>query len=118
MDAASWDQRYAEKELVWSTAPNQFVVDQITALIARRSGDITNARALDLAGGEGRNALWLAEQGFDTELVEFSAVALDKAQAIAQKRGVTLTTTLADVTKQPALAPADLVLVCYLQLAN
>lgn len=118
MDAASWDQRYAEIELVWSTAPNRFVVDQVTALIAKRSGDITNARALDLAGGEGRNALWLAEQGFDTELVEFSAVALEKAQTIAQKRGVALVTTLADVTKKPALKPADLVLVCYLQLAN
>jgi SAM-dependent methyltransferase len=71
---------------------------------------------VDLAGGEGRNAIWLAEQGWDAELVEFSAVAIEKAAAIAHHRGVALRTTLADVTAAPALEPADLVLVCYLQL--
>lgn len=108
MDAAGWDERYAATELVWSRGPNAFVVEQLA--------DLPPGRAIDLAGGEGRNAIWLAEQGWESELVEFSAVALEKARALAAQRGVTLTTTLADATAAPALAPADLVLVCYLQL--
>jgi SAM-dependent methyltransferase len=113
IDAAAWDERYAASGLVWSNGPNQFVVDQVSDLLADRGA----GRALDLAGGEGRNALWFAEQGWESELVEFSAVALEKAAAIAESRGVALRTTLADVTAEPALEPADLVLVCYLQLA-
>jgi len=110
MDARSWDERYAASELVWSAGPNVFVVEQV--------GDLAPGRAIDLAGGEGRNALWLAEQGWDAELVEFSAVALEKAAAIAHHRGLALRTTLADVTAAPALDPAELVLVCYLQLTS
>ena len=113
MDAAAWDERYAASELIWSAGPNRFVVEQVTTHLV----GVGPGRALDLAGGEGRNAVWLAEQGWATELVEFSAVALEKAEAIAHERGVVLTTTLADVTAAPPLAPADLVLVCYLQPA-
>ena len=108
MDAAAWDERYAARGLVWAAGPNTVVVDEVAGL--------TPGRAIDLAGGEGRNALWLAEQGWDAELVEFSGVALEKARAIAEQRGVTVTTTLADATAGPDLRPADLVLVCYLQL--
>ena len=93
---------------MWSVGPNAFVVEQVAGRIP--------GRALDLAGGEGRNAIWLAEQGWDVELVEFSAVAIEKAGAIAHQRGVALRTTLADVTTGPTVDPADLVLVCYLQL--
>jgi len=112
IDASAWDERYAASELVWSAGPNAFVVEQVTTHL----DDRVPGRAIDLAGGEGRNAIWLAEQGWDAELVEFSAVALEKAAAIARSRDVALTTTLADVTAEPALGPADLVLVCYLQL--
>jgi SAM-dependent methyltransferase len=108
MDASSWNERYAASELVWSAGPNAFVVEHASGL--------PPGRAIDLAGGEGRNAIWLAEQGWDTELVEFSTVAIEKAAAIAHHRGIELRTTLADVTAAPALEPADLVLVCYLQL--
>ena len=110
IDAAGWDERYKKSDLVWSAGPNTFVVEQVAGLAP--------GRAIDLAGGEGRNAIWLAEQGWDAELVEFSAVAIEKAAAIAHHRGVPLRTTLADVTSAPALEPADLVLVCYLQLPN
>jgi SAM-dependent methyltransferase len=116
MDAEAWDTRYAASDLVWSAEPNAFVVEQVKDLQARRPSEDAPRRALDLAGGEGRNAIWLAEHGWDVELVEFSAVALEKAGAMAHARDVTITTTLADVTAEPALDPADLVLVCYLQL--
>ena len=108
MDAATWDDRYRDRELVWGAGPN--------ALAAAETADLPPGRMLDLAGGEGRNAIHLAERGWDAEVVEFSEVALAKARELAASRGVTITTTLADVTAAPALAPADLVLICYLQV--
>ena len=108
MDAATWDDRYRDRELVWGTGPN--------ALVAAETADLPPGRMLDLAGGEGRNAIHLAEQGWDAEVVEFSEVALEKARGLAASRGVTIATTLADVTAAPDLAPADLVLICYLQV--
>lgn len=108
MDAAGWDARYREKELVWSAGPNRFVEAE--------AEDLPSGRALDLAGGEGRNSIWLASRGWDVELVEFSGVALEKARQLAAHAGVELTLTEADLTAEPALEPADLVLVIYLQL--
>lgn len=108
MDAASWDERYRDRELVWSAGPNAFVAEQLA--------DHPRGRALDLAAGEGRNALWLAEQGFEVEAVEFSPVAIDKGRALAAHRGVAVTFTLADLTAPLVLAPADVVLLAYLQL--
>jgi SAM-dependent methyltransferase len=108
MDASDWDERYSGSDLVWSTTPNLFVVEEAAGL--------TPGRVLDLAGGEGRNAIWFAARGWDAELVEFSDVALQRGRALATERGVSITTTLADVTAAPPLAPANLVLLCYLQL--
>lgn len=108
MDAASWDERYRERELVWSAEPNVFVAEQVRGL--------TPGRALDLAAGEGRNAIWLAEQGFDVEAVEFSTVAIDKGRRLAAHRGVEVRWRHADLTRDVALDPADLVVLAYLQL--
>ncbi len=108
MDATAWDERYADQELVWSKGPNVFVAEHASGL--------PPGRALDLAGGEGRNAIWLARQGWTVELVEFSRVALDKAAALADHAGVSLDLTLGDVTAPPVSEPADLVLLAYLQL--
>ncbi len=108
MDAASWDERYRSSELVWSAGPNASVAEQLA--------DLPPGRALDLAAGEGRNALWLAERGFEVEAIEFSAVALDKLRSLAEHRGVTVTCTLGDLTEDLGLAPADVVLIAYLQV--
>ena len=108
MDAATWDDRYRDRELVWGAGPN--------ALVAAETADLPPGRMLDLAGGEGRNAIHLAEHGWEAEVVEFSEVALAKARELAASRGVTIATTPADVTAAPDLAPADLVLICYLQV--
>ena len=70
MDADGWNRRYAEKELVWSAGPNRF--------LAAEAADLAPGRALDLACGEGRNALWLAEQGWRVTAVDFSGVAVEK----------------------------------------
>lgn len=108
MDAATWDERYAGADLVWSAGPNAFVAEQLA--------DQPRGRALDLAAGEGRNAIWLAEQGFEVEALDFSAVAAAKGRELAAHRGVEVTFTVADVTEPFTVAPADVVLVAYLHL--
>ncbi len=109
MDASDWNDRYDQTDLVWSAGPNTFVVDHVSA---RPPG-----RALDVACGEGRNALWLAEQGWDVVGVDFSDVAIDKARRIAQHRGVKVDWRVGDAT-DPSVVDGefDLVLVAYLHL--
>jgi hypothetical protein len=80
MDATDWDARYREQPLVWSAEPNRFV--------ERELGERPPGRALDLAAGEGRNALWLASRGWNVEAVEFSQVAIDKGRRLAEAAGL------------------------------
>ena len=109
MDRHDWDERYAGDELVWSAEPNRFLVAEAEALPA--------GRALDLACGEGRNAVWLAERGWDVTGVDFSNVGLDKARRLAEARGVSAQWELADATEYtPPAAAFDLVIVMYLHL--
>jgi len=109
MDASQWNDRYRDSELVWSAGPNQFV----EAICA----DLPPGRSIDLAAGEGRNALWLAERGWHSTAVDFSDVAIDKMRRIAERRGVDLTGEVADLTTyEPVAAAYDLVLFNYLQL--
>ncbi|MEU9242854.1 class I SAM-dependent methyltransferase [Streptomyces sp. NPDC048385] len=110
MDAASWDERYRGGELVWKADPNRFVAEELAGL--KPSG-----RAVDLAAGEGRNAVWLAERGWEVDAVDFSAVALEKARTLAAERDVRLHTVQADLTLwEPAEATYGLVLIAYLHL--
>ena len=109
MDAAGWNERYAGTDLVWSAGPNVFI-EEICSPLAP-------GRALDLAAGEGRNALWLAERGWKVTAVDFSSVGIDKAHRSAQARGVRLETEVADLTSYvPASEGYDLVLIVYLHL--
>lgn len=111
MDAGAWDDRYRDTELVWSAGPNMFVEQQC--------GDLPVGRSIDLAAGEGRNAIWLAERGWDSTAVDYSPVAIDKARQIAERRGVTITTEVADLASYlPTLGGYDLVVIAYLQLVE
>lgn len=110
MDAAAWDQRYAEAGLVWSVTPNRFVEAECA--------DLQPGRALDLAAGEGRNAIWLARVGWQVTAVDFSAVGLDKGRRLAEEAGVNgVRWVQADATTYVADEPMDLVVIAYLQLA-
>ncbi|MBQ1089434.1 bifunctional 2-polyprenyl-6-hydroxyphenol methylase/3-demethylubiquinol 3-O-methyltransferase UbiG [Streptomyces sp. B93] len=110
MDAAAWDERYRGGELVWKAEPNRFVAEELGGL--KPTG-----RAVDLAAGEGRNAVWLAGLGWEVDAVDFSAVALEKAALQATDRGVRLRTVHADLTLwSPAEGAYDLALIAYLQL--
>lgn len=75
-----WDERYAGSERIWSGAPNPQLVDRATGL---RPG-----RALEVGAGEGADAIWLAGQGWQVTALDVSRVALDKAAAHAEDRGV------------------------------
>ena len=106
MDAHAWDARYADSDLVWSAEPNQFV--------ARECADLAPGSALDLAAGEGRNAIWLARQGWDVTAVDFSQVALDKGAQVAGD--VDVRWVRADATTWQPDRAYDLVVLAYLQL--
>jgi SAM-dependent methyltransferase len=109
MDSADWDRRYAGRELVWTSEPNRFLVQEAESLTA--------ARALDLACGEGRNAVWLAERGWQVTGVEFSAVGIEKARQLAAARGVDVEWVIADLLDyRPDAQGFDLVIAFYLQL--
>lgn len=113
MDRHAWDARYREKELLWTAEPNRFLVDV--------ASDLEPGSALDLAGGEGRNAVWLAERGWRVTVLDWSKVALEKGRTLAEARGVAadvafLETDLLDW--EPARASADLVMVIYLQIPS
>lgn len=106
MDASAWDARYAAADLVWSAGPNQFVESECARL--------SPGRALDLAAGEGRNAIWLAREGWTATAVDFSRVALDKGRLVAGDTAVSW--VCADATGWACEPVFDLVVVAYLQL--
>jgi SAM-dependent methyltransferase len=113
MDARAWDERYAASELVWSSTPNQFVAAELAGL--------TPGRALDLAAGEGRNSLWLADRGWQVTAVDFSLTGLDKGRALQERhehgRDLHIDWVHADaLTYDGGPVPFDLALVAYLQL--
>ena len=108
MDARAWDERYAASELVWSREP--------TRLVAAELADLSPGVAVDLAAGEGRNAIWLASQGWTATAVDFSQVALDKGARLAADAGLDVAWVRADATTWQPPAPVDLVVVAYLQL--
>ena len=106
MDAHDWDERYAASELVWSAGPNRFVEAELA--------DLPPGRALDLAAGEGRNAIWLARRGWEVTAADFSQVALDKGRRLAGDTPVRW--VCADATRWDERSAYDLVVVAYLQL--
>jgi len=109
MGSADWDRRYAGRELLWTARPNRFLVAETEALAP--------GRALDLACGEGRNAVWLAERGWRVTAVDFSGVALAKGRELAAARGVAVDWVRADLLEhRPEPYGFDLVAILYLQL--
>jgi SAM-dependent methyltransferase len=82
-----WEDRFAAPEYIFGTEPNVFLAAQKELLPTR-------GRALAVADGEGRNGVWLAEQGLDVLSIDFSPAAQAKALALAQMRSVTIATEL------------------------
>jgi len=112
VDSQQWDERYAGAEFQWTTRPNQFVEAELAGL--------PPGRALDLAAGEGRNTVWLAERGWRVTAVDFSRVGLEKGRKLSAARGIDdarvdwIVTDLRDY--EPERGAFNLVLIAYLQV--
>ncbi len=106
-----WQQRFAGDEYRFGTAPNAFLKAQASLLSKGKT-------ALAIADGEGRNGVFLAEQGLDVLSLDFSPLAQDKARKLAAARGVTLRVEQADVVNwdYPA-AVYDVVAAIFFQFA-
>lgn len=86
-----WDERYSSAEYVYGTRANDFLATVV--------GRIPLGPVLELGAGEGRNAVFLAEKGYDVTAVDQSAVGLDKAQRLAAERGVQIMTVQTDLVE-------------------
>ncbi len=73
MDSSGWDERYESKAMLWSRTPNTFVESRLR--------DAAPGTGVDVACGEGRNAIWLADQGWEMTAVDFSAVAVERGRS-------------------------------------
>jgi len=111
MQREDWDRRYAAVENLWATRPNRFLVAEARAL--------PPGRALDLACGEGQNAIWLATLGWNVTGIDYSEVAIARARARAERDGVAVDFASADLVEyEPEPGAYDLVLVLYLHIPS
>lgn len=111
MKREDWNRRYSEKDFVWTVDPNRFLTAEVQSL--------SPGSALDLAAGEGRNAVWLAEQGWTVRAVDFSDVGIEKGRRLAAARNVAdkIDFVVADLRDyQFETDRFDLVVLFYLQL--
>ncbi|HLI11256.1 MAG TPA: class I SAM-dependent methyltransferase [Alphaproteobacteria bacterium] len=107
-----WNQRFAGEHYHFGTAPNRFLAAHGHLL---RPGQ----RVLAVADGEGRNGVWLAEQGLDVHAVDFSPNALAKSRRLAAERGVTMTHEQADLSQWTwPDAAFDVVAAIFIQFAG
>jgi SAM-dependent methyltransferase len=113
VDSQQWDERYSSAEFEWTTRPNQFVAAELA--------DLPPGRALDLAAGEGRNTVWLAERGWRVTAVDFSRVGLEKGRKLSAARGVDeaqVDWIVADLRDyEPERDAYDLALIAYFQVS-
>jgi len=105
-----WDQNFSVAGFKYGSAPNAFLVEQAQRL--KPGADV-----LVPGDGEGRNGVWLAQQGHRVTAMDGSTVGLQKAQALAAERGVTIGTVLGDLADwTPAPAAFDAVVLTFVHL--
>jgi hypothetical protein len=105
-----WDQNFAVQGYKYGTAPNAFLVWQAPRLPPQSA-------VLVPGDGEGRDGVWLAQQGHRVTAMDGSSVGLQKAQVLAAERGVPLQTVLGDLSDwAPAPASFDAVVLTFVHL--
>jgi len=90
-DKKKWNKRYNTKEYIYGKEPIKFLKDNINIL--------ARGKALVLAMGEGRNAIFLAENGFDVDGCDISEIAVEKSKLLAKRNNVQLNAFVADLEK-------------------
>jgi cyclopropane fatty-acyl-phospholipid synthase-like methyltransferase len=106
-----WNERYAGEEYFYGTEPNAFLVSQKPLLKSGMS-------CLAVADGEGRNGVWLAEQGLDVLSLDASPVAQAKAQRLAQARGVAMRFEQADLLSWCSEERFDVIAAIFIQFVG
>lgn len=86
-----WNERYSQADYVYGKNPNDFLVEVVQ--------QIPKGRVLCLADGEGRNGVYLAQQGCQVTAVDVSSVGLEKARKLAAERSVEVETIVADLAE-------------------
>ncbi len=106
-----WNERFAQPGYLFGTEPAQFLRDHEQYLSK-------GARALAVADGEGRNSVFLASRGLDVTAMDGSSVAVDKARALAEERGVKVDFNIADIMEWDWQSEAyDLVVAIFIQFS-
>jgi len=111
VDSSYWDDKYSTDEFVYTKLENRFVVEFCS--------ELQGETAIDLAGGEGRNSVYLAKRGWQVENIDFSQVALDKYQNYAEEENVLekcSATCSSALDFVPKTTPVDLGVIAYLQI--
>jgi len=89
-DKEKWDAKYGVSEYITSKEPCEWLNSNAGYLHGK-------GLALDIASGEGRNAIFVAEKGYQTLAIDASAVGLDKTRALAEEKGITIETRVVDL---------------------
>ncbi len=111
MDIIGWDQRYRSKERA-----EEDLQIKPTELVVRTARNLLPGRALDLACGTGRNALWLAREGWNVTAVDGAGAAIEILEERARKENVNIKTVVADLQGgEYTITPFhwDLIAICY-----
>ncbi len=106
-----WDNVFAKHDYHYGTEPNEWIRSGFLEYVLAGDGAPREVLVTELAAGEGRNAVWLAEQGCVVTAVDLSATGLEKARALAAQRGVAVQMVKRDVLGQPTDHPAAHVVV-------
>lgn len=104
-----WDERFSDDEYIYGEAPNDFLLQM--------QPHLPKGRVLCLAEGEGRNAVYLAQLGYEVSAVDSSAVGLKKCRRLAENKGVEVHTILADLqeyTIEPGAWDGIVAIFCHL----
>lgn len=111
MKREDWNRRYAGVDSLWSAKPNRFLVAEVEGLAP--------GRALDLACGEGQNAVWLATLGWDVTAVDYADVAVAKGIERAARAAVAVDFQVGDLLDYvPEARSFDLVVILYLHISS
>ena len=106
MESDAWNRRYRASDHLWSGEPHDLLVEMISGL--------EPGRALDIACGEGADAIWLAGQGWSVVAVDFSEVAIERARAAAAAREVDVQFVVGDLAEWIPEGEFDLIAEFYL----